>query len=215
MHLFLPSIELREFVSGGCGSRGIATGTATFHPGAQLPYHMHPFSESITILEGTALVVAGDRGYRLMPYDNFHVPAGLAHKVMNDSSLPLIALWAFASESPIRQVVEDIAGFDDRGLAAPQPGAPEALVRFDDCEVYEVSPGAHFRDPFGSRFGAVGICGGYGLFEPGASLPCHVTDTTSPLLSCAGRPCAWCKAIATISRAAIRRSSRKDGRIAS
>src|SRR5207302_2432227 len=38
---------------------------------------------------------------------------------------------------------------------------------------YELSPGAFFRDLFARRLGARGICGGYGLFEPGASLPCH------------------------------------------
>jgi quercetin dioxygenase-like cupin family protein len=36
-----------------------------------------------------------------------------------------------------------------------------------------LSPGAHFRDLFARRFGARGICGGYGIFGPGASLPCH------------------------------------------
>ncbi len=30
-----------------------------------------------------------------------------------------------------------------------------------------------FSDSFAGRFGAVGICGGYGQFAPSSSLPCH------------------------------------------
>lgn len=41
-------------------------------------------------------------------------------------------------------------------------------------ETYELSPRAEFRDLFAGRFGSVGICGGYGRFEPQASLPCHI-----------------------------------------
>jgi quercetin dioxygenase-like cupin family protein len=126
------------------------------------------------VLEGSLVVVAGNRGYRLTAYDNFHVPAGLAHKVINGSGEQAVAHWAFASECPSRDLVEDTGGFENRGFGSPEPGDPETLVRFESCAVYELSPGAHFRDLFGSRFGAVGICGGYGLFEPGASLPCHV-----------------------------------------
>jgi quercetin dioxygenase-like cupin family protein len=47
------------------------------------------------------------------------------------------------------------------------------MVRFAKAAVYELAPRAFFRDLFAQRLGSRGICGGYGLFEPGASLPCH------------------------------------------
>ena len=50
----LPNIELREYVSGRCGATGLSTGTATFAAGAVLPYHIHRFSEAVTILAGVA-----------------------------------------------------------------------------------------------------------------------------------------------------------------
>jgi quercetin dioxygenase-like cupin family protein len=56
------------------------------------------------------------------------------------------------------------------------PDTPEALVRFASAPVYELAPRAHFRDLFARRFGARGICGGFGVFQPGASLPCHFHD---------------------------------------
>jgi mannose-6-phosphate isomerase-like protein (cupin superfamily) len=47
-------------------------------------------------------------------------------------------------------------------------------VRFTEAELYELSEGAMFVDLFASRLGSVGICGGYGRFIPGSSLPCHI-----------------------------------------
>ena len=40
----------------------------------------------------------------------------------------------------------------------------------------ELATSARFQDLFGADTGARGICGGYGLFEPGARLPCHRHD---------------------------------------
>jgi oxalate decarboxylase/phosphoglucose isomerase-like protein (cupin superfamily) len=41
------------------------------------------------------------------------------------------------------------------------------------ADEYELASGAMFRDLFVGSPDCRGICGGYGLFEPGASLPCH------------------------------------------
>jgi quercetin dioxygenase-like cupin family protein len=168
-------IILREFVSRACGASGFSTGTATFEPGAVLPCHRHNFSEAIIILRGAACAIVEGRSYRLEAFDCLHVPAQVAHEVRNLSEdSPLVALWAFASEEPSRHLVEPISAIIDRGLSNPNPSDPEAIVRFADAEVYELSEGAKFRDLFARRFGAVGICGGYGRFEPMASLPCHI-----------------------------------------
>src|SRR5437868_6935994 len=48
----LLPVDIREFVSSRCGSQALSTGTATFLPGAELPYHIHTFSEAVTIVLG-------------------------------------------------------------------------------------------------------------------------------------------------------------------
>ena len=55
-----------------------------FNRDARLPYHVHHFSEAVTVLEGTARVFVEGRAYRLCPRDCVHVPSGIAHQVQND-----------------------------------------------------------------------------------------------------------------------------------
>jgi quercetin dioxygenase-like cupin family protein len=81
--------------------------------------------------------------------------------------------WAFGSAGPTRVLVKERSTFEDRGDDIPRPDDPEHLNRFASAEVYELSKGAWFRDLFAKRFGASGICGGYGRFSKGSSLPCH------------------------------------------
>lgn len=170
-------VWIREFASGACGAVGFSTGTATLEPGAVLPYHKHGFSEVITILSGTAGAAAEGRSYILGPFDAMHFPANTAHQVTNVSTdSPLVALWVFASSEPGRQSVDQAFAVVDHGLSSPPLNAPETIVRFAAAEIYELSDGTEFRDLFADRFGSVGICGGYGRFQPGASLPCHIHD---------------------------------------
>ena len=168
-------VALREFVSAACGASGFSTGTATFEPSAELPCHRHEFSEAVTVIAGEALISVEGRAYRLAALDCMHVPAGVAHSVRNPSpSGNLVALWAFASANPSRELVEDNFSPLDRTGADPDPADPEHIARYATAETYELSEGAVFRDLFAARFGSRGICGGYGVFRPGSSLPCHV-----------------------------------------
>jgi putative monooxygenase len=171
------AVDLRTFVSGACGATGFSTGTATFQPGSYLPYHIHHFSEAVTVLEGTARVLIEGRAYRLHPRDCVHVPSGVAHLVENDDPAELlVAHWAFGTASPTRETTNHVFPLDDRGSADPLPTDPETIVRFKNDAIYELSTNAFFCDLFARRFGAVGICGGYGRFLPGSSLPCHIHD---------------------------------------
>jgi putative monooxygenase len=165
----------REFVSHACAAEGFSTGTTTFNPGALARYHKHAFSEAITILSGGAQVRIEGRSYLLKPFDCISVPAGVAHEVTNGSQKsPLLALSAFASAVPSSELVDQVFAIHSCVLANPSPDDPESIVRFAHAETYELSEGAEFRDLFAGRFGAVGICGGYGRFQPRASLPCHI-----------------------------------------
>lgn len=170
-------VSFRELVSGACAARGFSTGIVTIHPGAILPYHTHPVCEALTFLSGAALVHAEGRAYRLEPFDCICFPSGVAHRISNRSEdLPLMALSAVASPIPKQEPIHEVFAVQDRALGNPSGADPEAIVRFAQAEVYELSPNAEFRDLFAGRLGSDGICGGYGRFQPGASLPCHVHE---------------------------------------
>jgi putative monooxygenase len=172
-----PGVRLWAFVSGECGATGFSTGTATLKPGAFLPYHAHVFSEAVTVLEGEARILIEGRAYRLAPRDCVHIPAGVAHLVRNEHPTDrLVAHWAFASAQPTREPVTREFSTEDRSFGNPSKGDPETITRFEGCSVYELSDNAFFNDLFARRLGASGICGGYGRFLPGSSLPCHIHE---------------------------------------
>jgi quercetin dioxygenase-like cupin family protein len=167
-----PGVEVRDLATGSMGALGLTTSLATFQAGATLPFHRHPFSEVIVVVAGEASVQIEGRRYRMRPFDAMHVPAGTPHSVQNESDhQPAVLHTSFASETPTR---EDVAGdFPLQDLDETDSNQPETLVRFASAPIYELASRAHFRDLFGGRFGARGVCGGYGVFGPGASLPCH------------------------------------------
>ncbi len=168
-----PGVTLRTFVSSACGARNFYTGTATFAPGAALPPHTHKVSEAVTVLEGHATIFVEGRRYLLGPLDSIHVPAFIAHIVRNDDlNAAMIAHSTFAEPQPTRAFTDPVFDVENRG--ADTSTGPEYLRRFETIEQYELAEGAIFCDLFARRFGAVGICGGYGHFLPGSSLPCHV-----------------------------------------
>jgi quercetin dioxygenase-like cupin family protein len=174
---FMPHVALRTFASAESGAKAMSTGTATIAPGQCLPYHMHSFSEAVTILEGEALFEVEGRSYRLASLDCIHIPAGVAHTVFNPShEEPLLALWAFATATPSRDLVSTNFRKQDRSLQDPETWDPEHIIRVSKSPSYELAEGTEFYDLFAGRYGAVGICGGYGTFEPGSSLPCHVHE---------------------------------------
>jgi quercetin dioxygenase-like cupin family protein len=167
-------VHLREFVNAGRGAKGFSTGIVSFAPGALLPYHRHPISEAIIVLTGTCQIAVEGRRYLLQPLDCLHVPADRAHEVRNPAAnSELVALSAFASDLPMRSLVQDMFKLHVRDHLNPTESDPEHIVRFNQADRYELSDGARFVDLFASRFGSVGICGGYGRFDPGSSLPCH------------------------------------------
>jgi quercetin dioxygenase-like cupin family protein len=170
-------VELRMFASEDTGATGFSTGTATFKPGAQMPYHFHEFSEAVTVLEGCAHVLLEGRSYHLGPLDCVHVPARVAHQVENeDANADLLTLSAFACSRPTRSQPNRSFAIEARRFEKPTADDPETIVRFDSAERYELADNAFFCDLFARRFGSKGICGGYGRFLPGASLPCHTHD---------------------------------------
>lgn len=166
-------VDLRPLISNTLGARGLSTGIATFQSQAMLPTHSHPVSEVIVPLTGKIHVLVEGRRYVLGQYDALHVPAGVAHWVHNDlNEQPVSCFSAFASEEPTREWVE--TQFKNKDCTETDSSMAEHITRFESAAVYELAQNAFFRDLFASRFGSRGICGGYGLFQPGASPPCHI-----------------------------------------
>ena len=168
-----PGVLARGLVSHLCNARGVGTGTVTLTASACLPYHTHPFSEAITVLEGELAFEVEGRRYLLGKFDCIHVPRNVAHSAVNPSEQKnCIAHYAFASERPTRELFDK--KFDVTPCESVPAGAPEHIARATSTASYSLAPNTDYRDLFAKRLGSSGICGGYGEFLPGASLPCHV-----------------------------------------
>jgi mannose-6-phosphate isomerase-like protein (cupin superfamily) len=172
-----PGVLLRELASEACGVQGMCTGLAVFSPASSLPYHRHDVSEAFTVLSGDALAMVEGRTYRMGPHDCLHVPAGVAHSVINPSAKKKLMIHAaFGAVHPRRDFVKDSFVSVDRGYGLPGENEPEHMVRIGKATRYKLANGTSFCDLFAGRFGSVGICGGYGEFQPGTGLPCHLHD---------------------------------------
>src|SRR5437870_2652885 len=86
---------------------------------------------------------------------------------------PGVSVVGFASGAVTRTPVPGSVSLEGKPLTAAPAGSPESLSRFQTTTPYELSGNALFKDLFARRLGSKGICGGYGRFGPGASLPCH------------------------------------------
>jgi 2-dehydro-3-deoxyglucarate aldolase/4-hydroxy-2-oxoheptanedioate aldolase len=179
-----PKTELAPGVSFEClvgkhnRARKLTTGLVTFQPGAELPYHDHPFSESITLMAGEATIEVEGRRYQLELLDNVTIPAGLAHRAKNVSTSTLAVFHiALASDTPTRTLVErPIASRDMPRDSTGLTGA-ERVTRFASARRFAAGPNTAFIDFFNRELmPGIEMSGGYGLFEPGGRLPAHVHD---------------------------------------
>lgn len=173
-----PGVSFECLVGQHNGARGLTTGLVTFSPGAILPNHTHPFSESITLLKGRAIVEAAGRVYTLTRLDNIVIPRGLAHLVRNPSNTELAVFQiAMASDTPTRTLVAESASEtvmpDD---STGHPGA-ERVNRFATAPRGAAGPNTEFIDCFNDDLlPGIEMSGGYGLFHPGGRLPAHFHD---------------------------------------
>jgi 2-keto-3-deoxy-L-rhamnonate aldolase RhmA/quercetin dioxygenase-like cupin family protein len=179
-----PKVELARGVNFEClvGShnqaRRLTTGIVTFAPGATLPYHNHTFSESITLLSGSAIIEVEGRSYSLKRLDNVVVPTGRVHAARNPSTTePAIFHIALATDSPTRTLVEKF--FPRRSMPDDSTGfdGAERVNRFATAKRFAAGPNTEFIDFFNSDLiPGLEMSGGYGLFHPTGRLPAHVHD---------------------------------------
>jgi len=161
-------------------AKNLTTGIVRFAAGAQLANHKHTFTESVTLLEGSAVMEVEGRRYVLAPLDNVVIPPGLAHGVKNSSpSREAVFHIAMPTENPTRELVEK---FYPRKQMPDDSGGPgrfgtERVNRFRTAKRFEAGAGATFIDHFnGNLMPGIEMSGGYGVFAPGGRLPAHIHD---------------------------------------
>ena len=173
-----PGVSFECLVGGFNNAKRLTTGFATFNSGAMLPYHTHPFSESITLLRGSASVEVEGRVYTLGNLDNVVIPPRVAHTVQNlSSSEQAVIHVAMASDAPTRVLVElSIAKHPMPTSFQGVPGA-ERVNRFATVMRGTAGPNTEFIDLFNEDLmPGIEMSGGYGLFHPTGRLPAHVHD---------------------------------------
>jgi 2-dehydro-3-deoxyglucarate aldolase/4-hydroxy-2-oxoheptanedioate aldolase len=171
-----PGVHFDCFVGGHNQARNLTTGLVTFDPQAFLPYHTHPFSESITLLAGKAAVEVEGRAYELEHLDNIVILRGIAHLARNSSGKePAVFHIAMASHHPTRTLVDKVFPCHVMPITATgHPGA-ERVNRFQSAPRYSAGPNTEFIDFFNSDLvPGIEMSGGYGLFHLGGRLAAHL-----------------------------------------
>ncbi len=159
-------------------ARQLTTGLVTFAPGAVLPYHLHAFTESVTLLSGAMTLDIEGRSYSLKTLDNAVIRAGQAHASRNVSTTKNAVLHiAMAVDVPSRTLVDKF--FSTRSMPDDSTGMPgaERVNRFATAKRSAAGPNTEFIDCFNADLmPGLEMSGGYGLFHPGGRLPAHVHD---------------------------------------
>lgn len=184
-----PGVVFESLVGKHNQAKKLTTGLVTFAPRAELPYHEHTFSESITLLSGAATVEVEGRIYSLKKLDNVVVPPGRAHYARNASATePAVLHIAMATDSPARTQVNKF--FSRRTMGDHSTGVPgaERVNRFATAKRGAAGPGTEFIDCFNDTLmPGMEMSGGYGLFQPGGRLPAHVHDFDESICIISGR----------------------------
>jgi quercetin dioxygenase-like cupin family protein len=170
----VPGVELRHLVGERNGARNLFTGLLTIEPAASYRLYVRPVCESLVVVEGECAVEVEDRRYRLSERDAITIAAGRPRRIENlSSTLPASIHVSLPRSSPEQTWVNGrFAALDQKPKSPGKPGS-EWLCRNQPGDRFELAARAWFQDLFGEALGRPGTCGGYGIFEAGARLPCH------------------------------------------
>lgn len=173
-----PGIHFECLVGSHNQAKQLTTGLVTFAPGAVLPYHLHAFTESVTLLSGAMTLDIEGRSYSLKKLDNAVIRAGQAHASRNVSTTKKAVLHiAMAVDTPSRTLVDKF--FSTKSMPDDSTGVPgaERINRFATAKRSAAGPNTEFIDCFNADLmPGLEMSGGYGLFHPGGRLPAHVHD---------------------------------------
>jgi mannose-6-phosphate isomerase-like protein (cupin superfamily) len=172
--VLVPGITLCPLAGAHSGARHLFSGLLSLEPTISYPIYTRSVSEAMVLLDGEAAVEVEDRRYRLKTIDAICVSPRVPRRVVNLSSNRRAVLHvAIASGAPEQTWVNGRFTAVDQPVGATGLSGSERLCRNDPAARFELAPSARFQDLYNADLGALGICGGYGVFEPGARLPCH------------------------------------------
>ncbi|MAE64106.1 MAG: hypothetical protein CMJ18_07500 [Phycisphaeraceae bacterium] len=171
-------VHLEMLVGGFNQARDLTTGIVTIDGDAGLQYHLHDFTESITLLSGEVTVEVEGRIYQPGPLDNLTIPPGTAHQTSNRSRTePAVIHISMATANPTRTLVDRFFSRRTMGEDAVPPPGTERITRFRTAERYDAGPNTSCIDFFNDDLlPGLEMSGGYGVFGPQGRLPAHVHD---------------------------------------
>lgn len=182
-----PGVVLRPLVGAHNHAHQLFTSLVTIDPGAGIPYITRPCCAAVTLLEGEVVVEVEGRRYRLRPLDCITIPAGIARRTLNVTDRHALLHVALATDTPTLVVVNETFTETTESDSSPGRDGRERITRGTPEGRFALAPKAMFQDYFNLELGSRGICGGYGLFEPGARLPCHRHDFDESISIVQGR----------------------------
>jgi quercetin dioxygenase-like cupin family protein len=142
--------------------------------GASYPFYARPVTEAVILLEGEAAVDVEDRRYRLGLLDAVTVRARQPRRLVNLSAeRPAMLHLALAAAMPEQSWINGRFVPVEQPPGATGRTGTERIHRRAAAPPFELAPRTVFQDLYNAEHGSQGICGGYGVFEPGARLPCH------------------------------------------
>ncbi len=100
-------VRTMPLVGTATGSSVLTTGYTTIPAGTAIPWHTHDSEESIVLMDGVGLCEVGDGSHRIRRADATLIPAGVAHRIRNDSAEELRILWIYPSASVVRHLVQE------------------------------------------------------------------------------------------------------------
>ena len=137
--------------------------------------YTRPFAEALVLMAGEAAVDVENRRYRpgLAGCDSHScgtlAPGG--QPIGNHPAVFHVAISSPTADTDMGQHPIHAGSISlpvSRGTRGRNGSATTARP-----DRFELAPRALFQDLYNIDLGTKGICGGYGVFEPGARLPCH------------------------------------------
>ncbi|TAK23336.1 MAG: cupin domain-containing protein [Chloroflexota bacterium] len=115
-------VKTRLLVHKGLGSEHLTSGFTRFDPGAKIALHYHNCDESVVIAEGEAVCEIDGQRFPMKQWDTTYAPAGVPHRFLNESDLPMAILWIYAAGYVTRTFVEtgvtvEHMSVDDKAVA--------------------------------------------------------------------------------------------------
>ncbi len=172
--MLVPGVEFLPMAGVHNTARGLSTAILMLAPGASMPYHARLSASALVLLEGEVDADVEDRRHRLAPLDTVAVLPSRSLRLTNPSAASRAVLH-LAVTSEVSELTWVNGRFAPIEQPPDSPGleGSERVVRRADAPVTELAPHARFQDLYNAALGTLGLCGGYGVFAPGARLPCH------------------------------------------